>query len=57
MQNLTLTAIPGFRVGHWTDSVGLTGCTVILCPDAGAVASASFLGPSPGTREGILLAP
>ncbi|MEW6422128.1 MAG: P1 family peptidase [Deinococcota bacterium] len=57
MQNLTLTAIPGFRVGHWTDPVGLTGCTVILCPDAGAVASASFLGPSPGTREGILLAP
>ncbi|MBB5297088.1 peptidase S58 family protein [Deinococcus metallilatus] len=55
--NPTLTAIPGFRVGHWTDPVGLTGCTVILCPDAGAVASASFLGPSPGTREGVLLAP
>ena len=55
--NTTLTAVPGFRVGHWTDSVGLTGCTVILCPDAGAVASASFLGPSPGTREGVLLAP
>lgn len=53
----TLTAIPGFRVGHWTDPVGLTGCTVILCPDAGAVASASFLGPSPGTREGVLLSP
>ncbi|SMB95573.1 P1 family peptidase [Deinococcus hopiensis] len=55
--NTTLTAIPGFRVGHWTDPVGQTGCTVILCPDAGAVASASFLGPSPGTREGVLLAP
>lgn len=55
--NQTLTAIPGFRVGHWTDPVGRTGCTVILCPDAGAVASASFLGPSPGTREGVLLAP
>lgn len=55
--NATLTAVPGFRVGHWTDPVGLTGCTVILCPDAGAVASASFLGPSPGTREGVLLAP
>ncbi|MCP2015411.1 L-aminopeptidase/D-esterase-like protein [Deinococcus sp. HSC-46F16] len=53
--NTTLTAIPGFRVGHWTDPVGLTGCTVLLCPDAGAVASASFLGPSPGTREGVLL--
>ncbi|THF83935.1 P1 family peptidase [Deinococcus sp. KSM4-11] len=53
--NSTLTAIPGFQVGHWTDQVGLTGCTVILCPPQGAVASASFLGPSPGTREGVLL--
>lgn len=57
LPNSTLTAIPGFRVGHWTDPVGCTGCTVILCPDAGAVASASFLGPSPGTREGVLLSP
>ncbi|GHF39660.1 L-aminopeptidase/D-esterase-like protein [Deinococcus metalli] len=55
--NATLTAIPGFHVGHWTDPVGLTGCTVILCPPGGAVASGSFLGPSPGTREGVLLAP
>lgn len=55
--NTTLTAIPDFLVGHWTDPVGLTGCTVLLCPPAGAVASGSFLGPSPGTREGILLAP
>ncbi|MFC4452572.1 P1 family peptidase [Deinococcus sonorensis] len=55
--NRTLTAIPGFRVGHWTDPVGRTGCTVLLCPPEGAVASASFLGPSPGTREGVLLAP
>lgn len=29
----------------------------MLCPPVGAVASASFLGPSPGTREGVLLAP
>lgn len=57
MENTTLTAVPGFRVGHWTDPVGLTGCTVILCPPGGAVASASFLGPSPGTREGVLLSP
>jgi len=55
--NTTLTAVPGFRVGHWTDPVGRTGCTVLLCPPEGAVASASFLGPSPGTREGVLLAP
>ncbi|WP_407539705.1 P1 family peptidase [Deinococcus radiomollis] len=55
--NQTLTAVPGFLVGHWTDPVGRTGCTVILAPPEGAVASASFLGPSPGTREGVLLAP
>lgn len=57
MENRTLTAIPGFRVGHWTDPVGQTGCTVILGPPEGMLASASFLGPSPGTREGILLSP
>ncbi|RJF73072.1 peptidase S58 family protein [Deinococcus cavernae] len=57
MNNSTLTAVPGFRVGHWTDPVGLTGCTVLLCPPEGAVASGSFLGPSPGTREGVLLSP
>lgn len=55
--NQTLTAIAGFRVGHWTDPLGQTGCTVILCPPEGAVASASFLGPSPATREGVLLSP
>lgn len=55
--NRTLTAVPGFRVGHWTDPVGRTGCTVILPPAGGAVASASFLGPSPATREGVLLSP
>ena len=53
--NTTLTAVPGFRVGHWTDPVGQTGCTVILPPPEGAIASASFLGPSPATREGVLL--
>lgn len=57
MSNRTLTGIRGLRVGHYTDSEAETGCTVILAPDEGAVASASFLGPSPGTREGILLAP
>lgn len=57
MGNTTLTALPSFQAGHWTDAAGRTGCTVILCPPGGATASASFLGPSPGTREGVLLAP
>ncbi|MGM9321336.1 P1 family peptidase, partial [Deinococcus aquaticus] len=56
-ENRTLTGIPGFLVGHWTHAQARTGCTVILCPPGGAVASASFLGPSPGTREGVLLSP
>ena len=55
--NQTLTALEGFSVGHWTDPVGQTGCTVILGPAEGFLASASFWGPSPGNREGILLAP
>ncbi|WP_339096638.1 P1 family peptidase [Deinococcus sp. VB343] len=56
-QNTTLTAVPGFRVGHWTNAAARTGCTALLCPPEGAVASASFIGPSPGTREGVLLSP
>jgi len=56
-ENRTITAIRGIKAGHWTDHIGKTGCTVILCPPEGAVASASFFGPSPGTREGILLSP
>jgi L-aminopeptidase/D-esterase-like protein len=43
-----ITDIPGVRVGHWTDPVGLTGCTVILCPD-GSVAAADVRGGAPGT--------
>lgn len=56
MANQTLTAIKGLLVGHWTDPIGQTGCTAILAPE-GAVASAAFFGPSPGTREAALLEP
>jgi L-aminopeptidase/D-esterase-like protein len=58
--NTTLTAIPGIRVGHATDPVGLTGCTVILCDGpagAGAVAGVDQRGGAPGTRETDLLRP
>ena len=55
--NETLTAVAGLRVGHWTDVRARTGVKVILCPPEGCVASASFAGPSPGTREAALLAP
>ena len=51
-----MTAVPGIRVGHWTDPVGLTGCTVILA-GAGATAAVDVRGAAPGTRETDLLGP
>ena len=41
---------PGFRVGHWSDPVRETGCTVIL-PPPGNVCSYEMRGSSPGSRE------
>jgi L-aminopeptidase/D-esterase-like protein len=52
-----VTDVPGIRVGHWTDAVGMTGCTVVLLPDAGAVTSVEVRGAAPGTRETDLLSP
>lgn len=57
MTNLTLTSIPGLRVGHWSDLDAGTGCTVILCPPEGAVAGVDVRGGAPGTRETALLNP
>ena len=51
-----ITDVPGLRVGHYTDTQNITGCTVILCPP-GTVASAEVRGSSPGSRELALLAP
>lgn len=51
-----ITAVPGIRVGHWTDPVGLTGCTVVLAPP-GTVGSGEVRGGAPGTRETDLLRP
>jgi L-aminopeptidase/D-esterase-like protein len=45
-----ITRVPGIRVGHVTDLVGLTGCTVVLCPP-GTVGSVDVKGGAPGTRE------
>jgi L-aminopeptidase/D-esterase-like protein len=47
---------PGFACGHWTDPVGLTGCTAVLAPP-GAVGSGELRGGGPGTRESDLLSP
>lgn len=54
--NDTLTAIPGLKVGHWTNLEAATGCTVILCQE-GAVAGVDVRGGAPGTREVALLDP
>ncbi len=55
--NETITAVPGLRVGHWSDEDAATGCTVVLCPDEGCVASGEVLGSAPGSRETAFLAP
>lgn len=52
---MTLTAIPGVRVGHWTDPEGRTGCTVVVLPEPN-VTAVEVRGGAPGTRETDLLA-
>jgi len=49
-------AVPGVAVGHWSDPVGRTGCSVVLFPP-GTTASGEVRGGSPGTREFALLDP
>lgn len=56
MAQMTLTAVAGLKVGHWTDENALTGCTVVLC-DGGAIGGVDVRGGGPGTRETDLLAP
>ena len=52
----SITAVPGIRVGHFTDSRRPTGCTVLLAED-GAVGGVDVRGAAPGTRETDLLDP
>ncbi len=54
--DLTLTAVRGLKVGHFTSQQRPTGCTVVLC-EAGAVAGVDVRGAAPGTRETDLLNP
>jgi putative pantetheine hydrolase len=55
----SLTDVPGLRVGHTsrTEPGWLTGTTVVVAPDAGAVAGVDVRGAAPGTRETDLLDP
>ena len=43
-------------VGHWTDAVARTGCTVVVFPE-GTTASGEIRGGAPATRDFALLAP
>lgn len=56
MSNETITGIPGVRVGHWTDTENMTGCTVVVLPEPNVVAGEAR-GAAPGTREFALLQP
>ncbi len=52
----TLTDVPGFTVGHATDTEAATGCSVVICPP-GTVGGVDVRGGAPGTRETDLLRP
>lgn len=52
-----ITDVAGIKVGHYTDLVNGTGCTVLLCPAEGAVGGVDVRGPAPATRETDLLRP
>ena len=53
---MTLTSVSGVGVGHWTDSVGKTGVTVITFPEPNR-AAVEVRGAAPGSRELALLNP
>lgn len=53
---MTLTAVEGVTVGHWTHPTGITGCTVVVLPEPN-VAAVEIRGAAPGTRETALLEP
>jgi len=48
--------IPDVRIGHWSDPIGQTGCTVITFPE-GTTASCEVRGGAPASRELDALAP
>lgn len=53
---MTLTAVDGVAVGHWSDPDGLTGVTVMTFPEPN-VAAVDVRGAAPGSRETAVLAP
>lgn len=53
----SITDVKGIKVGSVEDLNALTGCTVILTGDKGAVCGVDVRGGGPGTRETDLLSP
>ena len=53
---MSVAEVGGVRVGHWTNDVAQTGCTVVLFPE-GTVASGEVRGGAPAAREFALLDP
>jgi L-aminopeptidase/D-esterase-like protein len=51
-----ITDVDGVRVGHYTDTTGVTGCTVVLLPP-GTRASCAVIGAAPDSRQTELLRP
>jgi L-aminopeptidase/D-esterase-like protein len=45
-----ITDVPGIKVGHASDFMALTGCTVILCAE-GATGAVDIRGTAAGTRQ------
>ena len=52
----SITRIAGITVGHWTDAVARTGCTVVLLPE-GSRAGVNVSGSAPATRETPVISP
>ncbi|MCD6016609.1 MAG: peptidase DmpA [Solirubrobacterales bacterium] len=46
----------GFSIGHWTDQVGVTGCTAVIAPP-GSSGGVDVRGGGPGTRETDIIGP
>lgn len=53
---ISITEIPGFKFGHFTDRSGGTGCTAIVAPE-GATGGVDVRGAAPASRETDLLRP
>ena len=53
---ISITEIPGFKFGHFTDRTGGTGCTAIVAPE-GATGGVDVRGAAPASRETDLLRP